>query len=156
MDKYIKTAVNVKADLEETKIKEELIRLGYKPPAPEVSTSKEIPFLHQAHNIITGDRQRDYGDKLPNFQQIADLWNATLKFKLSQDAQITAEDVALCMIQVKVARLAKMPEHFDSILDVAGYAGCYDAIRKEKELLSTSTVEPLDVRAALNKLTIYK
>jgi len=102
-------------------------------------------LLERADAIINGDRQQDYGDKLQNFSQIAMLWQGTLATKLAPDAAITPEDVALCMIQVKIARLAKTPDHEDSILDVAGYAGCYSLIQKErnedKELLG-ATIDP--------------
>jgi hypothetical protein len=30
----------------------------------------------------------------------------------------------LCLIDLKVARLAHDPRHLDSIMDIAGYAGC--------------------------------
>jgi hypothetical protein len=30
------------------------------------------------------------------------------------------------MIGVKAARLAKSPTHADSVIDIAGYIGCYD------------------------------
>jgi len=93
------------------------------------------PLLQRANELIGGDRQNDYGNKLQNFAQIAMLWRATLATKLQPGAVITPEDVALCMIQVKIARLAKSPNHEDSILDVAGYAGCYEAIQNERKQL---------------------
>lgn len=90
------------------------------------------PLLQRANELIGGDRQNDYGDKLQNFAQIAMLWQGTLATKLQAAAKITPEDVALLMIQVKIARLAKSPDHEDSILDVAGYAGCYEAVQLER------------------------
>lgn len=89
-------------------------------------------LLSQADNLINGQRQQDYGDKLQNFSQIAMLWQGTLAMKLAPDARITPEDVALCMMQVKIARLAKSPDHRDSIMDIAGYAGCYDKLQEER------------------------
>ena len=97
----------------------------------EIATAPKT-MLHQAADIIAGARQTDYGDKLQNFSQIAMLWQGTLATKLDPDAKITPEDVALCMIQVKIARLAKSPDHKDSILDVAGYSGCYDILQNER------------------------
>jgi hypothetical protein len=35
---------------------------------------------------------------------------------------VTPAQVALCLIDLKLARLARDPRHVDSILDVAGYA----------------------------------
>lgn len=104
-------------------------------------------FLQQADMLINGDRQQDYGDKLQNFSQIAMLWQGTLAAKLAPDASITPEDVALCMIQVKIARLAKKPDHFDSILDVAGYAGCYNKLQEERTAgapLAGAIIDPRD------------
>lgn len=93
----------------------------------------EIPMLHKAQALINGDRQKDYGDKLQNFSQISMLWQGTLATKLAPGEFITAEDVALCMMQVKIARLAKSPDHADSLLDIAGYAGCYDMLQQERK-----------------------
>lgn len=89
-------------------------------------------LLSEADMTINGQRQADYGDKLQNFSQIAMLFQGTLATKLLPDAAITPEDVALLMIQVKIARLAKSPDHRDSILDIAGYAGCYDKLQEER------------------------
>ncbi len=92
----------------------------------------EQTMLHKAADLIKGARQSDYGDKLQNFSQIAMLWQGQLATKLAENARITPEDVAACMIQVKLARLAKSPDHKDSILDVAGYAGCYSILQDER------------------------
>lgn len=94
---------------------------------------KNTKLLLEADELINGQRQQDYGDKLQNFAQIAMLWEGTLAHKLAPGQRISAEDVALCMIQVKIARLAKSPDHRDSILDVAGYAGCYDKLQEERQ-----------------------
>lgn len=98
------------------------------------TTLKEAPkpMLQQAHDLILGARQGDYGDKLQNFSQIAMLFQGALATKLAPGQSITAEDVALLMMQVKIARLAKNPDHSDSILDVAGYAGCYSILQEER------------------------
>jgi hypothetical protein len=90
------------------------------------------PLLQRANELIGGERQADYGNKLQNFSQIAMLWQGALATKLAPGQVLTAEDVAVCMIQVKIARLAKQPDHEDSILDVAGYAGCYEALQLER------------------------
>lgn len=99
---------------------------------PQSAAPVPPSILVQADELINGDRQTDYGDKLQNFSQIAMLWQGILAAKLLPDAKISPEDVALCMIQVKIARLAKNPDHEDSILDVAGYAGCYSLLQKER------------------------
>ena len=72
-------------------------------------------LLDEAKKLIGGDRQEDYGDKLKNHQNIADLWSDFLQKK------ITAHDVAICMTLVKVARLMNQHKK-DSYLDMAAYA----------------------------------
>jgi hypothetical protein len=100
------------------------------------------PLLQRAHDTINGARQEDYGDKLQNFSQTAMIWQGLLAHKLQPHATITADDVALLMIGLKMSRLAKTPMHKDSILDIAGYAGCMDILQEErvnnKELLGAT------------------
>tara|TARA_R100001244_G_scaffold42930_2_gene38660 strand:- start:1128 stop:1490 length:363 start_codon:yes stop_codon:yes gene_type:complete len=72
-------------------------------------------LLKEAVELVGGERQKEYGDKLTNHQHIADFWSIFLKKK------ITAHDVAICMALVKIARL--MHQHKkDSYLDLAAYA----------------------------------
>jgi hypothetical protein len=47
---------------------------------------------------------------------VAARWSLTL------GQPITPAQVALCLIDLKLARLAHDPAHLDSMLDVAGYA----------------------------------
>lgn len=61
-------------------------------------------------------RGADYGDPVANHERIAALWSAFLGFEVS------AHDVAVCMILVKVSRLASSPGHVDSLVDIDGYA----------------------------------
>lgn len=71
--------------------------------------------LTTAEQLINGQRAKDYGDASENFQRIADLWTPIL------GVQVTASDVALCLTQLKVARLITSPTHKDSWIDAAGY-----------------------------------
>jgi hypothetical protein len=105
-------------------------------------------LLQQADRLIVANRQKDYGDKLQNFSQIAMIWQGILATKLAPGSLLTAEDVTTCMIGVKLARLAKSPDHFDSILDVAGYAGCYHKLQEEREAGKPLTGATYDARAA--------
>lgn len=73
--------------------------------------------LQEAERIINGERRSDYGDVRESFEQIAALWSIVI------GATVTAEHVALCMIQLKIARTLNGWQR-DSIVDIAGYAGC--------------------------------
>ena len=74
---------------------------------------KEI--LDEATRLIDNDRQADYGTPKENHDRIAKLWSVVLG--------ITVEpwQVALCMNQVKVARLVQSPEKLDGWIDGAAY-----------------------------------
>ena len=61
-------------------------------------------------------REGVYGTPEENFQNIADLWKAYW------GAPISTHDVAVMMMLVKVARLMKSPYHYDSWVDICGYA----------------------------------
>lgn len=74
-------------------------------------------YLQKASDAIYGARHQDYGDVRENFQRIADIWSVVL------GREITTREVGLCMIGLKIARLVNTPDHEDSWVDIAGYAG---------------------------------
>ena len=76
---------------------------------------KREEILQTAENLINGARAKEYGDAQKNLQDIADLWTVIL------EKEVTLEQVALCMIMVKAARLMKT-NHLDSWIDICGYA----------------------------------
>ena len=78
---------------------------------------KAQKVLDEAAALIGGDRQNDYGPPEENFNRIARLWSVVLKHPVS------AHEVALCMAQLKVARLVTSPTHHDSWVDGAAYMG---------------------------------
>ena len=86
--------------------------------------TKEI--LEETINIVTGQRQEDYGDKVVNHRNIAELWSAYL------DTQIAPHDVAICMLLVKVARL-KNRKTEDCYIDMAGYAAIAGEIYEQED-----------------------
>ena len=81
--------------------------------------------LQEAERIINGERRESYGGALESFDRIAQLWTPVLC------VTVTAEQVALCMIQLKVARYMNGQQR-DSIVDIAGYAGCLEKIANER------------------------
>jgi hypothetical protein len=80
-------------------------------------------FLEHAADLVTR-RRREYGEPVDLFEQIAERWSLTLGLKVSPP------QVVLCLIDVKMARLARDPRHLDSQVDVAGYAGCLREVTK--------------------------
>jgi hypothetical protein len=70
--------------------------------------------LSQASGLICGPRAASYGPPSENFQRIATGWQVIL------GANVSPEQVALCMAWLKIARLVNGPHH-DSYVDGAGY-----------------------------------
>lgn len=91
---------------------------------PEISKRAEI--LHEAEHCICGQREQDYGSPESNFEIIANLWSDYL------DAEITALDVAMMMVLLKVARIKNGGGSGDSFVDIAGYAACGGEIHDRK------------------------
>lgn len=91
-------------------------------------------LLQEAFNITSSDRNKAYGNPEDNFQNIADRWNLLLRCRFpvactNPEFEITSQDVALMMIDMKLARLSTNPLHRDSLVDIAGYAACGEDCR---------------------------
>jgi hypothetical protein len=72
-------------------------------------------LLEHAAGLVNR-RRREYGEPVDLFEHIATRWSLTLGTK------VNSAQVVLCLIDLKIARLARDPKHFDSQVDVAGYA----------------------------------
>lgn len=72
-------------------------------------------LLDEAEAILA-QRETAYGDAAASMAVIAARWSITL------GQPVSAAQVVLCMIDVKLARLAHDPTHRDSAVDVIGYA----------------------------------
>ncbi len=92
-------------------------------------TSPRERLLKEAINITTSDRNAAYGKPEDNFANIAAYWSSYLTQSTKVDIVISPQDVAHMMILMKVARLATNPSHYDSLLDIAGYAACGEDCR---------------------------
>lgn len=87
-----------------------------------VDEALDETVLQEAQRIVYGKRQQDYGHPRTDFTRTAKIWGAIL------GADVTPEEVALCMVGLKVSRLVNTPHHHDSIVDIAGYAGTYELL----------------------------
>ena len=95
----------------------------------KMPTSPRERLLKEAINITTSDRNAAYGNPEDNFANIAAYWSSYLTQSTKVDIVISPQDVAHMMILMKVARLATNPTHYDSLLDIAGYAACGEDCR---------------------------
>lgn len=74
--------------------------------------------LTEAIDLVTNHRNEVYDEPIDNFARIAAMWSAYL------NTPITVTDVAALNILQKLSRLIVSPEHWDSWVDIAGYAAC--------------------------------
>ena len=75
-------------------------------------------ILDAARQAVTVDRAATHGQLEDSFGLVAAYWSAHLGTPVSRS------DVAVMMIQLKLARIKTSPEHADHWMDVAGYAAC--------------------------------
>ncbi|MGE8142846.1 DUF6378 domain-containing protein [Novosphingobium sp. NPDC080210] len=74
-----------------------------------------VGFLKRVAQVLE-ERGAAYGDPKAQMEAIAQRWSITL------GTPVTAQQVALCMIDLKLARLAHDPGYADGPIDVIGYA----------------------------------
>lgn len=111
-------------------------------------------ILQQAEKLIYGDRNKTYSHPNENFENIANLFNAYFEAisrrpgvmettTFNHDAvnpphnikgrfKINRIDIAFLNILQKVARGATNQQHEDTVIDIAGYAGCIERMLKSK------------------------
>jgi len=78
--------------------------------------NKRTEILSEAADLINNSRAAEYGPPAVNFAKIATGWSAIL------DADVSAEQVSLCMAWLKIARIAGDGKASrDSFTDAAAY-----------------------------------
>lgn len=98
------------------------------PTHPHAPISARVQLLRDAAGTISGDRDAIYGGPENSFAAIAELWNLYLRQRArnNPNTELAPYDVATMMMLFKTARLIANPLHRDSVLDIAGYAACYE------------------------------
>lgn len=86
----------------------------------------DVTIATEAMGLVSGDRQKAYGHPYDNFLDTARLWSVVLGI------DVTPQQVALCMVQVKIARELNVPKR-DNLVDAVGYLLTYDAVNKTVE-----------------------
>jgi len=76
--------------------------------------SGEAMLRHAA--TVVAERSRAYGAPTGSMELLAKRWSITL------GRTVTPAQAVMCLIDLKLTRLAHDPRHQDSILDIAGYA----------------------------------
>ena len=73
---------------------------------------------------VVRDRRRVYGEPAELFERVALRWSQVLGTK------VTSAQVALCLCDLKLARLTVDPRHLDSLVDLAGYAAIIREVQR--------------------------
>ena len=96
---------------------------------------KAHEVCQKAAELVSNDRAKTHGNKLENHQNIANLWNQYLSAKfLGCNVELSATDIAILMILLKVARTTTGTFNIDDFIDIAGYAGCAAEIEQSEGL----------------------
>lgn len=96
---------------------------------------KRAEILDSAKEIVTKDREEQYGAPEDNFATIAEFWTTYVKTKCvspGTDVNISPADVGVMMILLKTARIAGGSEKADNYIDIAGYAACAGELVSKK------------------------
>jgi hypothetical protein len=73
-------------------------------------------LLDRANGVV-GHRRGIYGAPDYVFERVATRWSQVL------GTTVTPAQVIICLIDLKIVRVARDPRHLDSITAIAGYAG---------------------------------
>ena len=92
-------------------------------------TRKEI--LDAAAQIVTQDRDDQYGPLEDCFAAIGNLWTDYLQAINTNINFLRPSDVANMMILLKIARGANGKPKADNWIDIAGYAACGGELQGE-------------------------
>lgn len=80
----------------------------------------------EAESLVNGERGNSYGHPLDDFTRTARIWSAILEI------DITAEQVGLCMIGVKLSRECNRHKA-DNLIDTCGYAEAVNKLIYERQ-----------------------
>jgi hypothetical protein len=80
-------------------------------------------ITEDAYDLVSTDRNLDYGHPLDDFTKTAKFWSVVL------DTEVTAAQVALCLSLVKYSRELNRHKR-DNLVDAIGYLLTYDAVIK--------------------------
>ena len=83
--------------------------------SPERNRTGSARMLRHAA-VVMAERDAAYGSPAISMAAVAARWSLTL------GRRITPAQVVLCMLDLKLVRLAHDPSHRDSATDVIGYA----------------------------------
>ena len=87
---------------------------------------REGTVLHEAIRLTSGPRQADYGHPIDDHTRTAVMWSAIL------GAEVTAEQVCLCMVALKISRQCNQSKK-DNLIDGCGYLRNVEMIEEARD-----------------------
>jgi Domain of unknown function (DUF6378) len=81
-------------------------------------------LLDHAADLVNR-RRREYGEPVDIFEAVAKRWS------LIFGIDVTAPQVVISLLDLKLTRLSRDPKHLDSIIDVAGYAAVLQEVVRD-------------------------
>ena len=87
---------------------------------------KPADILKTAASLVGGDRAKQHGDYVLLHKRVADLWGEYL------GADATPEQVAFCMVLLKLARAETGHHNPDDGVDAAAYAALWAALSEDR------------------------
>ena len=93
------------------------------PVTEPVVTTHHQNILEEANDLVSGDRNARYGHPQVAFSQIGRMWTEIV------GVPVSAEQVALCLIAMKLCRQIQKPKH-DNLVDMAGYARTIEMLQE--------------------------
>ena len=87
---------------------------------------KPVEILETAAALVGGDRAEQHGDFRILHDRVAELWSAYLR------TEVKADEVAFCMVLLKLARAETGRHNPDDGVDAAAYAALWAALSEDK------------------------
>ena len=86
---------------------------------------KPADILKTAASLVGGDRAKQHGDYVVLHERVADLWGSYL------GADVTPDQVAFCMVLLKIARSEVGGPNPDDGVDATAYTAIWASISEE-------------------------
>lgn len=93
---------------------------------------KQETIAEEAQRIVYGDREKTYDDPNRNFRKLALMWQGILDTKIVPGQHVSANDVALMLVCLKLSRESFKPNR-ENRVDGIGYWLCLERIVEEEE-----------------------